>query len=697
MKMKRKIFLTVGTVAFSLTAFTGKHVAKSLDERVKLIAPVPAGELRVLPTFNSAGIVFGCPEKIDNVKLEYRPAGTNALWLTATAPVYDGICRNYRGSVMHLDEDTEYEIRIGGKTASFRTWKSQVPIARTIVVDPKSVKFPLVIDAKGDESGWIRYTASGKLVNPTDELAILVDGASHVVFDDMVIEGGAARNVFRIVNSDSIRIRNCEMSKWGRVGRHNYDDRGRICVVNPDGTFGPGINYDPAVIIGTGTERAVVERCYIHDPNGTSVSWLYCHPAGPEAVLMEKPNHSTVLRWNDFVGSDVHRWNDAVEGAGNFHEDGGFNRNADINGNFMFCANDDCIELDGGQQNVRSFENRYECAFCGVSVQGCVVGPSYLANDLFVNIVDENDRHGQTVKTSSFDRFGWGSTCFLSGLVAKGRCSPPATKALPFKERFVQRDCKYLEPLADREWFANPVRPAPFELDVGRIGGIRVANGVVAPQEVRVRVIGKGAATPFAVRVNDAIDWMKVTPASGVVESGREVVLTVAFDAAKMVDRRHFRGAFLVRAQDGLSRACTVDAVTDYLQPKRPDPRAVYVELEQPVKMKPGEWLEYEFEVPECARYMIAVHGHARDRDEANVRFPRMSAAVDNDKAETYDQYCSDYPCWSLVVPGCSQNCRMRYYELSAGKHRLRLRLENRSFVFDGLAITRDPEKFKPR
>ena len=48
-------------------------------------------------------------------------------------------------------------------------------------------------------------------------------------------------------------------------------------------------------------------------------------PAGPQAVGIDKPR-STVLRYNDFIGSDQHRWNDAIEGAGNYHVDGGFSR-----------------------------------------------------------------------------------------------------------------------------------------------------------------------------------------------------------------------------------------------------------------------------------------------------------------------------------------------------------------------------------
>ena len=64
---------------------------------------------------------------------------------------------------------------------------------------------------------------------------------------------------------------------------------------------------------------------------------------------------NTVIRYNEFIGSDAHRFNDAVEGWGNFHPRGGFNQDAEIYGNFMIFCNDDNIELDVGQQNVLCF------------------------------------------------------------------------------------------------------------------------------------------------------------------------------------------------------------------------------------------------------------------------------------------------------------------------------------------------------
>ena len=665
------------------------------SQRYRTIAPVNAGELRVRPTFCSVGVCYGSEAEIPGLRLEIREEGGE--WREARTPPHFAETGDYRGSIMDLKEDTAYEVRIDGKTAAFRTWRSDVPVAKTVVVDPAQAKFPIVIDAKGSEDGWIRYTlAKGtKLANPTTESMFCVTGAQYVLLDDMTLEGGPARRVIEVVDSSFVRIRNCDISKWGRVGRHNFDSKGQYCEVRPDGRFGQSINYDPAIAICRGTTGAVVERCYVHDPNGHSVSWYYCHPAGPEAVMLYRPDHSTVIRDNDFVGSDVHRWNDAVESSGNFLDDGGFNRDADVYGNFMFCANDDCIELDGGQQNVRSFRNRYECALCGVSLQGCMVSPVYVKDDLFVNIVDENNTHGQTIKMSSFDRFSRGPWAFLSGLLGKGHGRGPRTTSLRYPERFIQEECAFDEPMANRERYDRPVRALSFDLDTGRIGGISVRGGKVSEETVEVTAIhdGKGAAVPFTVRVNDATDWFSVSPREGVIEPGGKAVLTVRFDASKMNDRRHYRGAFLVRAPNGLSRVCSIDAETDFLMPDRPDPAAEYFPLGK-VSLRRGQSQEFEFEVREEGRYMIAIQGRSTD---PQVRWPKLTGAVDGDRPEPYDQYFYKYPAWALVVPGRGQDNRTRYYKLAPGRHKVRLEVKSGGMTVTQLAITCAPELFKPR
>jgi hypothetical protein len=122
------------------------------------------------------------------------------------------------------------------------------------------------------------------------------------------------------------------------------------------------------------------------------------------------------VRYNDFIGSDEHRWNDAIEGHGNGKVDGGFYRDASIYGNMLAFGNDDGIELDGGQMNVRFFQNKIEGFFCGVSTAPCLLGPSYIFRNLIVNLGDEQNLTNFTFK-NIYKTDGSGQLFFFNNTV----------------------------------------------------------------------------------------------------------------------------------------------------------------------------------------------------------------------------------------------------------------------------------------
>ncbi|MCQ2389808.1 MAG: LamG domain-containing protein [Kiritimatiellae bacterium] len=401
--------------------------------RVNAGTEAAKGTLTLHPTYVNCSVDFEYAEDIAGLAVEYRAAGANAAWSRAPRfPRFTDKCEN-RGSILDLAEDTAYEVRIvtpGGAVLAhdtFRTWRSDVPVARTVTIDPATSSVPITISARGTEDGWIRYVLKpgSVLTNRTvsvggSSAAVTFDvtGARNVLLDDMRLVGGA-RYVIRVTNSQGVRIRNCDLSGWGRVGVPRYDlPEGGKFYYDYNGTT-KAINGDPAIYIGSGASAVTVERCYVHDPRGHANSWYYSHPAGPQAVMMFRPDHSVVLRWNDFCGGDWHRYNDVVEGDGNFFANGGFNRDADVYGNYMAFSQDDAIELDGGQRNVRCFDNRFEYNYCGVSVQGCMTSPSYVYRNLFSGMCDVFSLKGQTLKTSTntsgvdavtyvWDNFMWG-------------------------------------------------------------------------------------------------------------------------------------------------------------------------------------------------------------------------------------------------------------------------------------------------
>jgi parallel beta helix pectate lyase-like protein len=384
---------------YSYVKFTDKLNKQELAEiEAAKQPPKNRPKFELVPLFNSCSYYFINPEK-KAVNAFYREK--DRTWKKVVAPVWISEEKMYRGSIVGLDEATDYEFKITSGdsvlgTKSFKTWNSEIPIAKTIVLNEKNFKGYLKINIHGSPKGWIKYTAAPGFVLKSSGGKPLIDliEAKYILLEGLTLQGGGSSAVY-VKNCQNIRFINCDISGWGRVGTQRFDKDGKYYTDK-----GRSINNDAGIYLFK-SKNTVVERCYFHDPRNTANAWRYSHPAGPEGMMIYKPE-STVVRYNDFIGSDKHRWNDAIEGAGNFHKDGGFNRDADIYGNMIIFANDDCVEIDGGQQNVRVFMNKFEGALCAVSIQGCMAGPSYVYRNLMVNMGDEFGAAGQIIKTSSY-------------------------------------------------------------------------------------------------------------------------------------------------------------------------------------------------------------------------------------------------------------------------------------------------------
>ena len=658
--------------------------------------------LLLRPSFNSCSVYPQEGWKGDET-VEFRQAG--GAW---ERPDF------FRGSLTGLREDTAYELRIlrSGKTiesGSFRTWKSNVPVARTIEIDPASFRAPCVIDAQGSPDGWVRYTVKGGAVleNPSSEPTFIVRGARYVLLDGMTLRGArGAQNVIFIEKSAGVRVLGCDIAGWGREGKPNYTR------LTGDKRFGPGngryidakgraIDYDGAIRIDKGASEVVVERCYMHDPVSRSNAWYYSHPKGPQAVIVAGPDHSTVLRWNDFVGSDAHRWNDAVEGPGNFNTDGGFNRDADICGNFMIFADDDCIELDGGQREIRCWGNRFEGAFCGVSVQGCMVGPSYVFDNLFSGLGDEYGQCGQTVKTGGgrhgetahsfvYDNLFWGpgngivmrenlaleawNNSFFGSQKIKALEKSPASKAW---------DNRFGLTLPEQELDPGyPRRPLPFSLSRARISVGRSREPVV------IDITG---TLPEGTRIEkpQAFDWFEATL------SGHSV--TVRFLDEKMHARRDYRGAFLLRTPEGLSRPVSLYATSSYVPPlhaERPGDFALYA---PGFSLAPGETREVVLDVPRAGQYYLMVYGKSRKEGSKSYR-PQLEVSMDGQTQGGSVQQNYKYPTRTMIAPGGNLESMTYDWQLEAGRHRLQLKglPIGCDYAYEALVLTDNPESFDP-
>ena len=356
--------------------------------------------LEVTPSYVSAGYEIANLKsgKADQFKAKafYREKG--GVFCEAYAPDFPPLEHKARGVLVNLKENTEYELKLeindNGKkstlTRVFRTLGAKFPVAKTVVLTPEMVKKGLVIKQSGSAKGYIRYTAKpGTVLNSNGVDAIKIQNVSYIIIDGLTLRGGQ-ENSIRVRNSKNIVIRNCDIAKYGRIGVQNTRRGGEYYykkkVLNSD-----------AGIWMQNVKNILIENNFIHDPNGFTNPWFYSHPTGPKAINAGMIENATV-RFNDFIGGDIHRWNDAVEGMDNSGTTGGFFRNAEIYGNLFALSNDDGIELEGGEINCRFFCNRIESTLCGVSSGSCARGPSYIFNNLIWRGGDVNGMHFNAFK-----------------------------------------------------------------------------------------------------------------------------------------------------------------------------------------------------------------------------------------------------------------------------------------------------------
>ena len=366
-----------------------------------------SGAVRTVPGYAGASIYITADTK-DTPTVEYRKKGENS-WLPAYTPVLSPDKKEFRLSIFNLLENTSYEYRVIGKNGEqkgfFTTKNSDVPVAQTIVLTPENFKNHRFISRSGSPDGYIRYTAKPGTVLTGDKKypdAVLLKNAKYIILDGLTLRGGG-HSCVQVSNCQYIQIKNCDIGLWG-VERKPYDLKDPVSTddayrrLQYDGKH--YINNQSGIKIRD-SEDVLVERNFIHDPNSKANSWFYTHPWGPQGIHVGFSQKVTI-RWNDVIGGDNHRFNDVIESWGNGHPKGGPGVDAEIYGNYLAFCNDDAIELDGIQQNVRFFHNRLEGFFAGVSTAPCMNGPSYIVENLLMKPSDEFGKCNAMIKNGGF-------------------------------------------------------------------------------------------------------------------------------------------------------------------------------------------------------------------------------------------------------------------------------------------------------
>ena len=192
-------------------------------------------------------------------------------------------------------------------------------------------------------------------------------------------------------------------------------------------------------------------------------------------------------------------------------------------------------------------------------------------------------------------------------------------------------------------------------------------------------------------------DWFDVAPAKGVIPAGGQVTFTVTFRPERMADRHNYRGAFLVRTPEGLSRPVSLYAETDFVPPykaEREGDFALYAD-----GLSEGDFktidrkkeTSFTFDVPKAGRYYLMVHAKGEGRD-------RLRVAVDGEQAAESIQQTKPYPTWTMLTPGHKFGDMTCHWDFQPGPHTVRIRATSYgNLKCDGLVLTDNPGSFEPR
>ena len=387
-------------------------ITAGLDPSTVFAASASGFEDTATPLINSIGLVIYGQDEESTANVKFR-AEDDTYWREGLDLAWEPIYGSFAGSIVYLEANTTYHIEVtitdiyGDIVEHFfqTTTKPNTP-----PIDPNKVYYlseiysggQLDLEAlniEGSANGYAKIIGDGPIIEAgSDALAAVnIGNNSYVMLENLTVKGGQRYGIFA-QKAHHIWIKGCNVSEYGREA---VDIRNGVAYSST--TNNSPINYDSGIYL----ERsgiAVIEECEVHSPNLGANSWAVGHPKGANALQVWAYHDSDayrgefIVRNNRFYGAPTHRFNDVIEGRKNFERRGGFVKNSAIYGNYLAYANDDLIEIDGGQQNVLVYDNEMEQGYAGISIAPNTLGPSYIFNNYIHNLGDETGKEWTAIK-----------------------------------------------------------------------------------------------------------------------------------------------------------------------------------------------------------------------------------------------------------------------------------------------------------
>ncbi|GAC23347.1 hypothetical protein GMES_1048 [Paraglaciecola mesophila KMM 241] len=403
-----------------------------------LIFPATAaGDLdyRIVPLMESASITLYNQNEDSSAAIWFK-AQSDAQWQEGLALQWEPIQGALSGSIVYLKPDSQYTVKVSLSENNELLSEDEYTFttrAESPPIDPDKIYYlsdiyqggQLDLEAlgiEGSETGWAKVIGDGVTVeaNDGDLSAVSMGNQNYVMLENVTTKGGERYGIHGYKGHHTW-IKGCNISNYGRLPS---DIRNGKAYSSAQSTS--PINYDSGIYL----ERSgvvVIEDCEVHSPNGKANSWEYGHPNGPNAFQIwgkhdtEAYRGQYIVRNNRFYGAPEHRFNDVIEGRMNFERTGAFVRDSAIYNNYLAYANDDLIEIDGGQANVLVYNNEMTQGYAGISTAPNMIGPSYVFHNYIHDLGDERGKEWAAIKMGGIMSKPAGLTNVFENLVVTNR------------------------------------------------------------------------------------------------------------------------------------------------------------------------------------------------------------------------------------------------------------------------------------
>jgi len=416
-------------------------ITAGLDPTIVFAASASGFEDTATPLINSIGLV---QDEESTATVKFR-AEDDTYWREGLDLAWEPIYGSFAGSIVYLEASTTYHIEVTVTDAygdivehSFQTTTKP----NTPPIDPNKIYYlseiysggQLDLEAlniEGSADGYAKIIGDGPVIEAGSDVlaAVNIGNNSYVMLENLTVKGGQRYGIFA-KKAHHIWIKGCNVSEYGREA---VDIRNGKAYSSP--TSNSPINYDSGIYL----ERsgiAVIEECEVHSPNLGANNWSVGHPKGANALQVWAYHDSDayrgefIVRNNRFYGSQDHRFNDVIEGRMNTERRGGFVKNSAIHGNYLAYANDDLIEIDGGQQNVLVYDNELIQGYTGISIAPNLLGPSYLFHNFIHNLGDDRGKEWTAIKAGGLMSKPAGQTFIFENFIDVQRNGIAASKVV---------------------------------------------------------------------------------------------------------------------------------------------------------------------------------------------------------------------------------------------------------------------------